>query len=69
MATAICEPIRADEVYTLAEFMRRVGFKEGAMKEARGRGLRVTYTSTRAFVRGRDWLEYLDREGRASDEP
>ena len=62
MATAVCEPIRVDEAYTLSEFMRRTGLKEGAMKEARKRGLRVTYTSTRAFVKGADWLRYLDSQ-------
>ena len=52
--------IRPDEVYTKDEFCRRTGMKAHAYRTAKRKGLRVISTAGRVFVRGADWLSYLD---------
>lgn len=54
-------PIRPDEVYRLREFMSRVGWKRWALRKARGNGLRVVKTGGQYYVRGRDFIAYLDK--------
>lgn len=54
--------IRADEVYTLAEFYRRSGIGEYGMRKAKRRGLRVVKVGSRTFVRGRDFVEFVDQQ-------
>ena len=51
--------IRADESYTLEEFMRRVGKKIAGMRSARRAGLRVLREGKQTYVLGRDWIDYL----------
>ena len=51
--------IRADEVYTLAEFKRRMGLRDAALRSARNGGFQVYYEHGYAFVEGINWIEYL----------
>jgi hypothetical protein len=51
--------IKADELYTLTEFKRRVGLGDSALRKARRRGLPVYREGGRAFVFGRDWIKYV----------
>lgn len=51
--------IRADEFYTLREFKRRLEFTNATLRSARRAGLRVYYVHKRAFVLGRDWIDYV----------
>ena len=48
-------------MFTLDEIKRRSKLGEWALRTARRNGLRVIYTGGRAFVRGQDFVEYLDR--------
>ena len=52
-------PIRADESYSVDEFLRRVGWKRAALTAARKMGLRVVLAGGRSYVIGDDWLAYL----------
>ncbi len=60
--------IRADEVYTLPEFKARVGFKnDAALRSARRNGLKVLYAHRHGYVRGADWLDYLESLGTSTE--
>jgi len=58
--------IRAEDIYTLAEFQRRTGLKEWALRQARRSGLKVIYLHGRGFLRGSDWLDYLSKAADAA---
>lgn len=60
--------IEPDAVYSLDEFRRRTGWGVHAVRTARRNGLRIIYTGGRAFVRGSDFLRYLD-ELENTDDP
>lgn len=57
--------ISVDAIYGLDDFMKRTGLKRDAMRAARRKGLRVIYCHNRAFLSGRDWLSYLDKQAKA----
>jgi hypothetical protein len=48
-------------LYPIEEFKRRTGFGSHAMRTARRNGLKVRYVGGRAFVRGDDFLSYIDK--------
>jgi hypothetical protein len=52
-------PIRADEAYSKAEFLRRVGWKSAALTAAKEKGLRVILAGGRSYVLGSDWISFL----------
>lgn len=52
-------PILDSEAYSLDEFLRRVGWKRGALMQARREGLRVAMAGGRVYVRGQAWLDFL----------
>lgn len=52
--------------YPLELFEQIAGLGRAALREARRKGLRVRYVHGRAFVLGRDWLEYCDSAGKGS---
>jgi len=58
--------IAIDAVYTIAEFKLRAGVGDTWIRKARRAGLRVFYTGGRAFVLGRDFIDFLERS--AADE-
>ncbi len=51
--------IEPDAIYTKDEFLRRTGLKDESYLQAVRHGLRVTHKHKRAFVLGRDWIDYL----------
>jgi hypothetical protein len=51
--------IQADALYTLEEFKKRLRVKDATIRTARRAGFRVKYLHGRAFVLGRDWIEYV----------
>jgi hypothetical protein len=62
-------PIRPGEQYPLELFAQTAGLGRAALREARRRGLKVTYCHGRGYVNGSDWLEYCERTGKgAKDE-
>jgi len=50
--------------YPLGDFQRAFRFSKSAMRAARRRGLRVLYLGKVGFVRGSDFLRYLDEHGK-----
>ncbi|NLX54560.1 MAG: hypothetical protein GXY58_05560 [Planctomycetaceae bacterium] len=58
--------IRPDEQYPVELFERMAGLGRAALREARRKGLRVVYVHGRAFVRGSDWMDYCDRQGKGT---
>ncbi len=54
-----------DTTYPLAVFHRTAGIGKHALTQLRRRGLKVIRTGGRAFIRGRDFSEFL---GRLADE-
>lgn len=63
MSTVQASPgvIEAGAVYRIEEFKRRVGWGSHAMRQARRAGMKVVYTAGRAYIRGADFISYLDR--------
>jgi hypothetical protein len=57
------------ECYRLDEFRRRMGLGDLAFREVRRRGLRVVKIGKRVYVRGKDWMDFVDRvaEGQLSN--
>jgi hypothetical protein len=49
------------EIYTAAEFKRRVGMNDFSWRAARKAGLRVLKFGRKVYVRGRDWELFLER--------
>jgi hypothetical protein len=58
--------IRADESYTIGEFMQRAGMGRRAFDAARRRGLQVLSAGKRRYVLGSDWLAYLRQQSPAT---
>jgi len=58
-------PIRLDEVYTLDELKWRLGWKDAALRAARGRGLVVLRSGKCGFVHGQEVLDFLKRTNSA----
>jgi hypothetical protein len=54
--------IKDDEAYTIQEFSKRTGFREWALRSLRNKGLPMIKVSGRCFIRGRDFLQFLDQE-------
>jgi hypothetical protein len=60
--------ISPSDVYRLDEFQARVGWSNDAWRTARSNGLKVIRTQGRAYVRGSDFLDYLDGIARRAEE-
>jgi len=58
--------IRHDEQYPLELFEKMAGLGRSAVREARRRGLKVTYLHGRGYVRGSGWMAYCDSEGKGT---
>jgi hypothetical protein len=56
-------PIEQHAVYPLCDFQKRVGMTRHGIRSARRNGLKVHYVHGRCFVRGADWIAYLERHG------
>lgn len=52
--------IRADEAYTLKEFRMRTGLGVHSWRIVRGH-LRLVKIGRKTYVRGADWIAYLNR--------
>lgn len=65
MTTIMAEPvIRADECYPLPVFKKLTGMGAAALREARRKGLPVRRIGLRAFVLGRDFMEFVENHGK-----
>jgi len=52
------------ELYTLEEIKRRTGWGDTALRQARKRGLVVWYCGSRAFLWGRDFIDFIKADGK-----
>jgi hypothetical protein len=52
------EPIIADAIYPLPEFMRRTGLQKQSIREMRRTGLIVRRIGRRSYVRGADFIAW-----------
>jgi hypothetical protein len=48
--------------YAIAEFKKRTGLENKALRSARSRGLVIRQCGSRRFILGRDFLEFLSKE-------
>lgn len=51
--------IQGDSLYTLEEFKKRLRVKDATIRAARRAGFRIRYLHGRAFIFGRDWIDYV----------
>ena len=51
--------ILPEALYTLEAFKRELQIRDATLRAARRAGLHVYYKHGRAFVLGRDWIEYV----------
>lgn len=63
MAQASQAQISADKLYLLESFKSLTGLGDCWMRNARRRGLRVHRVGGRAFVLGRDFIEFVQNAG------
>ena len=63
-ATQIPGQIGASDLYTIAEFKRRLGLSSWAMWKARRSGLKVYNISRRRYVLGKDYIAFVESTGR-----
>ena len=54
--------IDAAQAYTIAEFRRRMGIGDFAMRQLRRDGLRVVEIGRKRFILGRSWLKFLEEQ-------
>lgn len=55
--------IRADELYTINELQRRLGFRAAAWRALRRKGLPSHQVAKRVFVFGQDFFEFARKQG------
>jgi len=55
--------IRSDELLSLTELRRRLGWQEHAVRQARRAGLRLVSFGREKYVLGRDVLDFFARLG------
>ena len=58
--------ISALEVYSVAEFRKRMGFGDFSFRKLRAAGLPIVEFGKKRIVRGKDWLEFLDKQAAVS---
>jgi hypothetical protein len=56
--------IRADEALTVPDFLSRTGLGQKSLRKAKAQGLPVRRIGRRCYIIGRDWLDYLARQGK-----
>lgn len=57
-------PIAPDALYPLVALQERVGLGKTTMRTMRRQGLRVRYLCGRCFVRGADFIDFVEQHGR-----
>ena len=58
-------PIQKNTIYPLGDFMGRVGMGEFAIRNARRAGLKVVRIGKKVFIRGEDFISFLDAQAEA----
>ena len=57
-------PIIPDQMYPLLALQERIGLGKTAMRSLRRKGLKVKYLLGRAFVKGSDFIEFVEEIGK-----
>jgi len=60
---ALTGSIRSDELLSLAELRRRLGWQEHAVRQARRAGLRLVSFGREKYVLGADVLQFFEKLG------
>ncbi len=55
--------IRADELYTIKELQRRLGFREAGWRALKRKGLPCHQVGKRVLVFGQDFFEFTRKQG------
>lgn len=58
--------VHPEVLYALTELQRRTGWSAHAMRTARRRGLRVLRSAGRAYVRGADFIAYIELQNQVA---
>lgn len=61
-SAAVPGVLSASEVYTLPELQRRLRLGRHAVRAMRRRGLKVHRVANRAYVTGRDFLDFVEQQ-------
>ncbi len=60
--------IEPDKLYSLEAFKRVTGLKDWALRSARKAGLKMKRVGNRKFVKGKDFIDFLDSQNEDSPE-
>ncbi len=60
--TALKQAVRRDEVYTLSQFLQRVGLSRSGLRACERRGLKTFRSGGRKFIAGSEWHKYLEEQ-------
>lgn len=63
-AAQLNQVIRADECYTIPEFRRRADMGDYSFRGAKAAGLKIIKIGRKHYVRGADWLAFLENNGK-----
>ena len=55
------EPIAPERLYTRDQLMASTGLRAAGIRAARRSGLRVLYVGAKAFVKGQDFITYVEQ--------
>lgn len=69
MATATMTPISPTELYPIKLFRRLAGLGPHAMRQARAKGLKVRYVGKNAYIKGQDFIDYVDQNATDTRNP
>lgn len=58
--------IEPDKLYTLDAFKKASGLKDWALRTARKAGLKMHQAGNRKFVKGQDFIDYLESSDTAT---
>lgn len=60
------EGVRPEVMYSKEQWSQATGLGEDALRVARRNGLPLLYCHRKAFVYGKDWIEYVRSAGKAA---
>lgn len=61
--------VTPDELFTAKAFTQRLGIQASTLTSARRAGLPVYYKHKRAYIYGRDWIDYVRNSNTRSTDP
>ena len=58
-------PVEPEILYPLSDLQARTGLGAAALRTARRAGLKVRYTGGRGYVKGADFIDYVEQHGKS----